>query len=137
MTIYLKEKDLQLFILGMKILLKMESLTKKKKKKNNIGGDTIKIIRKTKKEFIQKEIYFNKLRLVSKIKKKNDDKNVIFFKYCDKIYPFKLEITEPYIAKFSDLIYFFHLQLIQKGLCLLKTKSFLVQGILSTFGPKS
>ena len=27
---------------------------------------------------------------------------MIFFKYCDKIYPFKLEITAPYIAKFSD-----------------------------------
>ena len=27
---------------------------------------------------------------------------MIFFKYRDKIYPFKLEITEPYIAKFSD-----------------------------------
>ena len=33
MTIYLKEKDLQLFILHIKILLKMESLTKKKEQK--------------------------------------------------------------------------------------------------------
>ena len=49
---------------------------------------------------------------------------MIFFKYYDKTYPFKLEITEPYIAKFSDAtdkrnsykflfdILFFHLQLI-------------------------
>ena len=58
MTIYLKENNLQLFILHIK------------------------------KDFIQKEIYFNKLRLVSKVKKKNDDKNMIFFKYRDKIYPF-------------------------------------------------
>ena len=75
MTIYLKENNLQLFILHIK------------------------------KDFIQKEIYFNKLRLVSKVKKKNDDKNMIFFKYRDKIYPFKLEFTEPYIAKFSDVKY--------------------------------
>ena len=27
---------------------------------------------------------------------------MIFFKYHNKIYPFKIEITEPYIAKFSD-----------------------------------
>ena len=27
---------------------------------------------------------------------------MIFFKYRDKLYPFKLEITEPYIAKFCD-----------------------------------
>ena len=90
MTIYLKEKDLQLFILRIK------------NKSEDIGGYTIKIIRKNNKDFIQKEIYFNKSRLVSKIKKKKDDKNMIFFKYCDKIYPFKLEITAPYIAKFSD-----------------------------------
>ena len=35
------------------------------------------------------------------------------------------------------LIHFFHLQLIEKGLCLLKTNSFLVQGILSAFRRKS
>ena len=75
---------------------------KKKNKSDDIGGYTKKIIRKNNKDFIQKEIYFNKSRLVSKIKKKKDDKNMIFFKYCDKIYPFKLEITAPYIAKFSD-----------------------------------
>ena len=36
-----------------------------------------------------------------KIKKKNNNKN-IFLKYHNKKYPFKLEITEPYIAKFSN-----------------------------------
>ena len=75
---------------------------KKKNKSNNIGGYTIKIIRKNNKDFIQKKIYFNKSRLVSKIKKKNDNKNIIFFKYHNKIYPFKLEMTKPYIARFSD-----------------------------------
>ena len=43
---------------------------KKKNKNDDIGGYTIKIIRKNNKDFIQKEIYFNKSRLVSKIKKK-------------------------------------------------------------------
>ena len=71
---------------------------KTKNKSNVIGGYTIKIMRKNNKDFIQKEIYFNKSKLVSKIKRKNDDKNMIFF----KIYPFKLEITESYTAKFSD-----------------------------------
>ena len=43
----------------------------KKNKSDDIGGFTIKIIRKNNKDSIQKEIYFNKLRrLVSKIKKK-------------------------------------------------------------------
>ena len=94
---YLKEKDLQLFILHIKILLKMESLTKKR---TNLA--ILEVVGKNNKDFIQKEIYFNKSRLVSKIKKKNDDKNMIFLKYRDKIYLFKLEITKPYIAKFSD-----------------------------------
>ena len=68
---------------------------------DDIGGYTIKLLRKSNKDFIQKEIYFNKLRLVLKIKKKSNNKN-IFLKYHNKIYPFKLEITEPYIAKFSN-----------------------------------
>ena len=59
---------------------------KKKNKNDDIGGYTIKIIRKNNKDFIRKEIYFNKSRLVSKTKKKNDDKNIIFLKYRDKIY---------------------------------------------------
>ena len=74
----------------------------KMSKSDDIGGYTIKIVRKNNKDFIQKEIHFNKSRLVSKIKKNNDNKNTIFFKYHDKIHPFKLETTEPYIAKFSD-----------------------------------
>ena len=74
----------------------------KKNKFDDIGDYTIQIMRKNNKDFIQKEIYFNKSRLVSKIKKKTTIKNIILFKYSDKIYSFKLEITEPYIAKFSD-----------------------------------
>ena len=42
MTIYLKEKDLQLLIPRINILLKMRSLTKKNKS-NDIGGYTIKL----------------------------------------------------------------------------------------------
>ena len=69
---------------------------------------------------------------------------MIFPKYCDKIYPFKLEITEPYIVNFSDTTdkqssYKFLFDILfsspndTKGLCLLKVKSFLVQGILLAF----
>ena len=75
---------------------------KSNNKSDDIGGYTIKLIKKKNKGFIHREIYFNKPRLASKIKKKNDNKNMIFLKYRRKIYPFKLEITESYIAKFSD-----------------------------------
>ena len=72
MTIYLKEKDLQLLIPRINILLKMRSLTKKKQIQRywKLYYKTIKLINKNNKDFIQKEIYFNKSRLVSKIKKK-------------------------------------------------------------------
>ena len=46
MTIYLKEKHLQLFIYHIKVLLKMGTLTKKKNKSNDIGDYTIKLIKK-------------------------------------------------------------------------------------------
>ena len=36
------------------------------------------------------------------MKKESDNKYMIFSKYGSKTYPFKLEIIEPYIAKFSD-----------------------------------
>ena len=46
MNIYLKEKDLQLFILRIKIWLKMGSLTEKNNNKSDdIGGYTIKLIK--------------------------------------------------------------------------------------------
>ena len=50
----LKRKNLQLFILHIKILLKMES-HEKKKKSDNIGRYTIKIIKTNNKGFIQKK----------------------------------------------------------------------------------
>ena len=54
----------------------MESLTNKS---DDIGGYTIKIMRKNSKDFIQKEVYFNKSRLVSKIKKNSNNKNMFSF----------------------------------------------------------
>ena len=50
----LKRKNLQLFILHIKILLKMES-HEKKKKSDDIGRYTIKIIKTNNKGFIQKK----------------------------------------------------------------------------------
>ena len=44
----------------------MGSFTKKK----NTSDDTVKLIKNNNKDFIQKETYFNKLTLASKIKKK-------------------------------------------------------------------
>ena len=78
--------------------------SEKKNTSDDINGYTVKLIKKkNNKDFIQKEIYFNKLRLISKIKKKNDDKIMIFLKYHNKIYLFKLEITEPFAGRFSDV----------------------------------
>ena len=57
----------------------MESLTKKRTNLTILEVIIIKIIRKNSKDFIQKEIYFNKSRLVSKIKKNNNNKNTFFF----------------------------------------------------------
>ena len=68
---------------------------------------------------------------------------MIFFKYCDKIYPFKLEITEPYIAKFSDATdkwnsYKFLFDILFSSPTDTKRfMSFSVQGILSAFRRKS
>ena len=94
----LKRKRLPIVYSPYKHFVENGIFYKKKNKSDNIGGYTINIIRKNNKDFIQTKIYFNKLRLVSKIKKKSDDKNMIFFKCHDKIYPFKIEITETYIA---------------------------------------
>ena len=148
MTIYLQKKDLQLFICSIKILLKMGSLTKKKDTSNDIGCYTVKLIKKNNKDFIQKKIYFNKLRLVSKIKKKNNHVNVIFLKYHNKIYPFKLEITNSFVAKFSGAVdkgnnYKFLFDIIfssptdTKKFMLVKSKVFLSSRYPSAFHRKS
>ena len=98
----LKRKRFAIVYLSYKDFVENGITYKEKNTSNNISGYTVKLIKKNNKDFIQKEICFNKSRLVSKIKKKNDDKNMIFLKYHNKIYPFKLEITEPFVAKFSD-----------------------------------
>ena len=78
--------------------------SEKKNTSDDINGYTVKLIKKNNnKDFIQKEIYFNKSRLISKIKKKNDNKIMIFLKYHNKLYLFKLEITEPFVGRFSDV----------------------------------
>ena len=109
----LKRKRLAIVYFPYKDFVKY-GITYEKKKSDDIGGYTIKIINNNK-DFIQKDIYFSKSRLVSKIKKKNINKN-IFLKYQTK-YMFKLEITflmrqiNKTVVNFY-LIYFFHLQLI-------------------------
>ena len=98
----LKRKRFAIVYLRYKAFVENGITYEKKNTSDDIGGYTVKLIKKNNKDFIQMEIYFNKSRLVLKIKKKNNDKNVIFLKYCNKIYPFKLEITEPFVAKFFD-----------------------------------
>ena len=56
----------------------------KMSKSDDIGGYTIKIVRKNNKDFIQKEIHFNKSRLVSKIKKTTTIKILSFLNIMTK-----------------------------------------------------
>ena len=49
--------------------------------------------------YLEKELFFNKDKLLESLIKENDNKNVIFIKYKGKIYPFKLEITKAFKKK--------------------------------------
>ena len=54
------------------------------------------------KHYLEKELSFNKDKLLENLIKENDNKNVIFIKYKGKIYPFKLEITKAFLKKTKD-----------------------------------
>ena len=98
----LKRKRFAIVYLPYKDFVEKGNTYEKKKQIQRYWRLCYKTNKKNNKYFIHKEIYFNKSRLVLKIKKKNDNKNMIFLKYRGKIYPFKLEITKHYITKFSD-----------------------------------
>ena len=78
--------------------LKNCDLKFQKKQKGNINGYTIDMIEENNKIYLQKELFFDKTRVINEIIKENDRKNVIFFKYNvdGEIYAMKLEITKNY-----------------------------------------
>ena len=49
--------------------------------------------------FISKNNFFNKDKLLENLIKENNNKNVIFMKYQGKIYPFKIELTKTFFKK--------------------------------------
>ena len=54
------------------------------------------------KHYLEKELSFNKDKLLENLIKENDNKNVTFIKYKGKIYSFKLEITKAFFKKMKD-----------------------------------
>ena len=52
--------------------------------------------------YLEKELFFDKQRLLSDLVKEYDCKNVIFMKHQNQILPFKFEIAGAYFKKLSD-----------------------------------
>ena len=73
--------------------LKEFGLKFENKKTGHIGGFNVMLKEENDKLYLEKELFFNKDKLLENLIKENDNKNVIFIKYKGKIYPFKLEIT--------------------------------------------
>ena len=73
------------------------------KKCSDIKGYTISLKEEKDKIYLEKEIFFfDRERTLEQIFEENDRKNVIFFEYRGKIYPFKLKITKAYFEKIKN-----------------------------------
>ena len=57
------------------------------------------MIEENNKIYLEKELFFDRMRIIDQLIKENDRKNVIFFKYRRQIYALKLEITKAYYEK--------------------------------------
>ena len=79
--------------------LKEFGLKFENKKTGHIGGFNVMLKEENDKLYLEKELFFNKDKLLENLIKENDNKNVIFIKYKGKIYPFKLEITRAFLKK--------------------------------------
>ena len=82
--------------------LKEFGLKFENKKTGHIGGFNVMLKEENDKLYLEKELFFNKDKLLENLIKENDNKNVIFIKYKGKIYPFKLEITKAFFLKKKD-----------------------------------
>ena len=82
--------------------LKKFGLKFQNKKSSNVKGYTISLKEEKDKIYLEKEVFFNRKRTLERIFEENDRKNVIFFEYNSKIYPFKLKITKAYFEKIKN-----------------------------------
>ena len=82
--------------------LKEFGLKFENKRTGHIGGFNVMLKEENDKLYLEKELFFNKDKLLENLIKENDNKNVIFIKYKGKIYPFKLEITKAFLKKTKD-----------------------------------
>ena len=57
------------------------------------------MIEENNKNYLERELFFDRMRIIDQLIKENDRKNVIFFKYRRQIYALKLEITKAYYEK--------------------------------------
>ena len=69
---------------------------KKKKKLVLLADRNVMLKEENDKHYLEKELSFNKDKLLENLIKENDNKNVTFIKYKGKIYSFKLEITKAF-----------------------------------------
>ena len=91
-----------IFIYSPYIELKKFSLKFQNKKSSDVKGYTISLKEEKDKIYLEKEIFFDRERTLEQIFEENDRKNVIFFEYRGKIYPFKLKITKAYFEKIKN-----------------------------------
>ena len=82
--------------------LKKFGLKFQNKKSSNVKGYTISLKEEKDKIYLEKEIFFDRKRTLEQIFEENDRKNIIFFEYRGKIYPFKLKITKAYFEKIKN-----------------------------------
>ena len=82
--------------------LKKFGLKFQNKKSSNVNSYTISLKEEKDKIYLEKEMFFNRKRTLEQIFEENDRKNVIFFEYCGKIYPFKLKITKAYFERMKN-----------------------------------
>ena len=92
----------QVFVYSPYKELKKSGLKFQNKKSSTVNGYTISLKEEKDKIYLEKDIFFNKRRTLEQIFEENDRKNVIFFKYRNEIYPFKLKITKAYFEKIKN-----------------------------------
>ena len=57
------------------------------------------MIEENNKNYLERELFFDRMRIIDQLIKENDRKNVFFFKYRRQIYALKLEIIKAYYKK--------------------------------------
>ena len=84
------------FIYSLYKELKQFGLKLKNKNTGHIGGYTVTLKEENDKPYLEKELLFDKDKLLENLIKENENKNVIFMKYQGKIYPFKIELRKAF-----------------------------------------